>query len=84
MTAGWWIVVVTAVVAAALLAAAVGCRVRRVRAAVWVVAVLVGSLTIRGLKGAVERPAPAGRDPRDGARQAEIHPSEGVPAAPLR
>jgi undecaprenyl-diphosphatase len=33
-------------------------RGRRARAAVWVLAVLVGSLTIRGLKGAVERPRP--------------------------
>ena len=33
-------------------------RGRRVRAGVWVAAVLVGSLTIRGLKGAVERPRP--------------------------
>jgi membrane-associated phospholipid phosphatase len=33
-------------------------RGRRVRAAVWLVAVLVGSLTIRGLKGVVERPRP--------------------------
>jgi undecaprenyl-diphosphatase len=33
-------------------------RGRRARAVVWVVAVLVGSLTIRGLKGAVERPRP--------------------------
>ena len=31
---------------------------RRIQAAVWVVAVLVGSLTIRGLKAAVERPRP--------------------------
>jgi undecaprenyl-diphosphatase len=43
-----------AVVAALVLWA----RGRPVRAAVWVVAVLVGSLTIRGLKAAVERPRP--------------------------
>ncbi len=33
-------------------------RDRRARAVGWVVAVVVGSLTIRGLKGAVERPRP--------------------------
>jgi undecaprenyl-diphosphatase len=33
-------------------------RGRRARAVVWVVAVVVGSLTIRGIKGAVERPRP--------------------------
>jgi undecaprenyl-diphosphatase len=43
-----------AVVAAAVL----WLRRRRARAGVWVVAVLVGSLTIRGLKGVVERPRP--------------------------
>jgi undecaprenyl-diphosphatase len=43
-----------AVVAAAVL----WWRGRRTRAVVWVVAVVVGSLTIRGLKGVVERPRP--------------------------